>query len=168
MSDRRGRLTSGTVVAGSILPVVVALFHCSSSAPAGSADGGGCFPDADGVTGGSFTIALTVDDNGFSKTVVNTQNDATITLTLTNNGSKPHGFEVDCASVTSVYPNLPAMCPSMSCFPSNSTIAPLPPGQSQTVIFFTPVPDNVIYPFKSSEPSDSAVPGLNSGQWSVI
>ena len=146
-----------------------ALLHCSSpSRSNSSADGGGCFQDADGLTGGPYTINLTVDDNGFSKTVLNTQNDATVTFTLTNSGTKPHGFVVDCASVTTVYPNLPAQCPSMICFPSNSTIAPIAPGASTTIMFFTPTPDNIIYPFKSSEPSDAAVPGLNGGQWSVI
>jgi hypothetical protein len=149
----------------------LALVHCSSSSGphgSGSADGGGCFADSDGINGGSYTIDLTVDDTGFSKTVLNTENDATITLTLMNAGTKSHGFEVGCTSVLSQYPNLPAMCPSMSCFPQNSTIAPIPPGSSKTITFFTPTADNLIYPFMSSEPSDSAVAGLNNGQWSLM
>jgi hypothetical protein len=157
-----------------MIPVVsIALIQCSSSShgsgPAGAGDdGGGCFPDSDGLSGGSYTIDLAVDDHGFSKMVLNTQNNATITLTLTNNGTMPHGFEVDCTSVAPAYPNLSSMCPSMSCFPPGSAIAPLASGQSKTITFFTPTVDNLIYPFQSSEPSDSAVPGLNNGQWSLM
>jgi hypothetical protein len=39
---------------------------------------------------------------------------------------------------------------------------------SMTVMFDTPTPDGLFYPFKSSQPSDSAVPGLNNGQWSLM
>ena len=56
----------------------------------------------------------------------------------------------------------------MSCFPTGATIAPIAPGQSQTTTFFTPTPDNLIYPFRSGAPNDSAVPGLNDGQWSIM
>ena len=155
-----------------------ALVHCSSSSSAGgsSGDGGACFPDSDGLNGGSFTIEVVVDDTGFysddadagMKSVIATQNDAQVTLTLKNTGTKPHGFEVECTSVTSAYPDLPAGCPSMTCFPSNSTIAPIAPGTSKTITFDTPTPDGLLYPFKSSEPADSAVPGLNDGQWILM
>ncbi|HLK36579.1 MAG TPA: hypothetical protein VKU41_07480 [Polyangiaceae bacterium] len=149
----------------------VALLRCSSDAhglAVHAADGAGCFPDADGLTGGAYTIDVAVDDHGFSKTVINTQNDATVTLTLTNKGSRPHGFEVGCTSVTAAYPDLPASCPTMTCFPAASTIGALAPGDSKTVTFFTPQVDNVIYPFQSTEQDDSSVSGLNGGQWSVM
>jgi hypothetical protein len=129
---------------------------------------GKCFPDSDGLTGGAYTIALTVTDTGFSKTVINSQNNAGVTLTLTNAGTTPHGFAVDCVSVLPAYPNLPAMCPSQSCFPDTSMIAPLAPGATQTITFSTPTPDGLIYPFRSSEPTDSAVPDLNDGQWTLM
>jgi len=171
MNPRTGHASIPATV---ILQVILALAggalsQCSNSSSPGRAgtDGGRCFPDNDGLTGGSYTIDLVVDDTGFSKTVISTQNDATVTFTLKNNGTMPHGFEVDCASVIPAYPNLPAGCPSMSCFPADSTIAPLAPGESRTITFFTPTTD-LIYPFKSSEPSDSAVPGLNRGQWIVM
>src|SRR5580658_8584936 len=43
-----------------------------------------CFPDHDGINGGTIPVDLTVDDTGFSKTVIGTQNDATAILTLKN------------------------------------------------------------------------------------
>jgi hypothetical protein len=129
-----------------------------------------CFPDHDGINGGTYPIDLTVDDTGFSKTVIGTQNDATAVLTLKNTGTKPHGFEVECTSVVPAYPTVPAGCPSVACFPSNSIIGPLAPGESQTITFFTPTPDGLNYPVKSSEPSDCAVPGLNGSitQWALM
>jgi len=148
-----------------------ALFACSSSTSgggSGGAGGGRCFPDNDGINGGQYTFDLTVDDTGFSKTILATQNDAQATLTLMNTGTKPHGFEMECTSVTPSYPNEPAGCPTSACFPANSTIAPLAPGASQTITFDTPTPDGLIYPFKSSDPDDSAVPGLNDGQWTLM
>ena len=141
------------------------LVQCSSGS---AADDGECFPDADGKTGGAFTINLTVDDDGFSKTVLSTQDNSSVTLTLTNQGTLPHGFELGCVSVTSEFPHLPAGCPSMSCFAPESTIGPLEPGESKTVTFFTPTPDNLIYPFQSNAPDDATVPGLNAGQWSIM
>ena len=146
------------------------LLHCSSSSNGASTgdDGGGCFPDNDGITGGSYTFVLTVDDTGFSKTILSSQNDAAVTVTLTNMGTTPHGFAVGCTSVTPAYPTLPAGCPSTACFPPNASIPPLAPGASATITFDTPTPDGLIYPFTSNEPNDSAVPGLNDGQFSLM
>lgn len=131
------------------------------------------------------TVDLVVDDTGFyagspdsgadtdagMKTVITTQNGSTITFTLTNRGTKEHGFEVGCTSVLAAYPDLPAGCSSMACFPSGSTIAPIAPGASKTVTFVTPIPDNLLYPFKSSAPGDANVPGLNGSEgsaWSLM
>jgi hypothetical protein len=150
--------------------VGAALLHCTSSASSA------CFPDSDGITGGSYTIDLVVDDTGFypsggddagMRNVLTTQNDATVTLMLKNTGTKLHGFEVECTRVTPAFPNLPAGCPTMSCFPSNSIIAPIAPGTSTVITFFTPTPDGLLYPFKSSAPDDSTVPGLNGSQGSA-
>ncbi len=135
-----------------------------------------CYPDNDGLTGGSYTIDLIVNDTGFLasgpdagvKDIIATQNDAVVTLTLTNMGTTPHGFAVGCTSACPAYPNLPAGCSPLACFPSNSTIAPLAPGASMNVTFDTPTPDGLLYPFTSNEPNDSAVPGLNAGQWSLM
>jgi hypothetical protein len=141
-----------------------------AAADTGMTDGGddACFPTNDGMNSGTYTFDLTVDDTGFSKMLLSSQNSAQVTLTLTNNGTKPHGFTVGCTSVTPAYPTLPAGCPTTACFPSNSTIAPIAPGASTTITFETPVPDNLIYPFTSNEPYDSAVAALNSGQWSLM
>ncbi|HTQ02278.1 MAG TPA: hypothetical protein VMI54_00425 [Polyangiaceae bacterium] len=148
--------------------VAVAALGCSSKKP-GDDDDDSCYPDNDGVTDDRpYTFDLTVDDAGFSKSLLNTQNSSPVTLTLQNNGTVPHGFEVDCVDVTSAYPDLPAGCSSMGCFPPESMIAPLDPGASATIMFVTPVPDNLIYPFKSSSPDDASVPGLNDGQWSLM
>jgi len=127
-----------------------------------------CYPDNDGINGGEYTFVLTVDDTGFSKTILTTQNDAVATVMLTNMGTTPHGFMVGCTSVLPAYPDLPAGCPTVACFPSGATIPPLAPGASQTITFDTPTPDGHIYPFKSTEPADSTVPGLNNGQWVLM
>jgi hypothetical protein len=150
----------------------IALFGCTSSSSGsmsgGGAGGGDCFPDNDGINGGAYTIDLTVDDTGFSKTVIATQNDSEATVTLTNTGTKPHGFAVGCTSVAPSYPDEPAGCPTSVCFPTNATIPPLAPGASATITFDTPVPDNLIYPFTSTAADDSTVPGLNDGQWTLM
>jgi hypothetical protein len=137
---------------------------------ASAAELSACFPDHDGINGGTYTIDITVDDTQFSKTVIGTQNDATAILTVKNAGTKPHGFEVECTSVAPAYSTVPAGCPSVACFPANSIIAPLQPGESKTITFDTPTPDGLNYPVRSSEPGDCAVPGLNGGetQWALM
>jgi hypothetical protein len=136
-----------------------------------------CYPDYDGVTDFTYTVAIAVNDTGFTsaggddagaRNIIATQNSSQVTLTLTNDGTKPHGFQVGCVSVCGQYPSLPAGCPSRVCFPTGATIAPIAPGTSATVTFATPVPDNVIYPFSSSAPDDRSVPGLNVGQWTIM
>ena len=166
-----------------------ALAHCSSASSGGNSssgdDGGECYPDNDGVNNVPQTIDLVVDDTGFyagspdsgadtdagMKTVITTQNSSTVTFTLTNRGTKEHGFEVECTSVLPAYPSLPQGCSSTACFPSSSTIAPLAPGASKTVTFITPAPDNLNYPFKSNAPGDANVPALNGSDgtaWSLM
>lgn len=163
--------------APALVLVGVALLHCgSSSTGTGSmastvdddASNSSCFPDGDGINAGAYTFDLTVDDTGFSKNILTTQNSAQVTLTLENTGTKPHGFKVGCTSVTPAYPTVPSGCPTTACFDSNASIPPLAPGARATITFATPVPDNLIYPFTSNEPADSAVPGLNRGQWSLM
>src|SRR5262249_36096845 len=88
-----------------------ALFHCNGSSSGGSG-GSSCFGDSNGLGGGDYTFVLTVDDTGFSKQILQTENLAQVTLTLTNMGTKPHGFEVECIPASA-----PAGCPQTSCFP---------------------------------------------------
>jgi len=179
----------GLVTASALL--TAGLLHCSSS----NTDSGSvscssvspdaatttspstCYPDNDGINNETYVIDIAVDDTGFSSTggddagaknILATQNESQVTLTLTNNGTKPHGFQVGCVSVCSSYPTLPAGCSPEACFPADSTIAPIAPGAKATITFDTPTPDGLIYPFSSSEPADSTVPGLNQGQWSLM
>src|SRR5580658_30968 len=153
-NNRRG----GVVVTVPLVAFIALLVHCSSqSTPviAGEDAGGdavamcnhpltggedasvdaqlACFPDHDGITAQPATIVITVDDTGFSKTVISTQNYSVVDLAVTNTGSKPHGFEVECTSTLPGYPDLAAGCPKVSCFPSESTIAPLAHGETKTV-----------------------------------
>jgi hypothetical protein len=176
----------------------LALLACGSSDSDGAGDGddddddddpfasGMCFPDADGLTGGNMKIALTVTDTGFSRTVISTQDNTNVELTLTNDGTKPHGFAVGCASVLEAYPNVPDRCPKVTCFPGSTPdgddgdsnvdadaempawIDPIEPGESKTITFITPTTDNVIYPFTSNSPDDESVEGLNDGQWTIM
>jgi hypothetical protein len=167
---------------------------CSTLAPdAGSTTPEqACYMDNDGISDQPYTIEIAVTDTGFTSTggdtgddggsdsgdgggggppaknIINTENLSPVTLTLTNNGTKPHGFTVGCTSVCSGYPTLPAGCSPMACFPAGATIAPIAPGTSKTVTFDTPRPDDVIYPFSSGAPGDESVPGLNQGQWSLM
>lgn len=142
-----------------------------------SAAPGACYPDYDGVTDQRYTIAIAVNDDGFTsagggdagpRKIIATQNGSPVTLTLTNEGTKPHGFQVGCVSVCSAYAELPAGCAPTACFPAGASIAPIAPGASATVTFVTPIPDNVIYPFSSSASDDRSVPGLNAGQWAIM
>jgi len=152
---------------------------CSAVSPdaATTADANVCFPDNDGIDDQTYSIDIAVDDEGFTagsgadagpKKIISTQNDSEVTLTLTNDGTRPHGFRVDCVSVCSAYPTLPAGCSPLACFPSGATISPIDPGTSTTVTFVTPTPDGLIYPFSSGAPGDDSVPGLNDGQWSLM
>jgi hypothetical protein len=135
----------------------LACLHCS-----GASDSGSCLDDSNGKAGGDYTFILTVDDSGFSKQILQTENLAQVTLTLTNMGTKPHGFEVACIETSA-----PAGCSRMACFPDGSTIAPLAPGASTTVTFDTPSPEG-IYTFTSGAPGDGEVEGLNDGQFIVM
>lgn len=168
----------------SVAPLLV---HCSSSSNGSSTsgDGGNCYPDNDGINDTPSTVDIVVTDTGFyagsadagadldagMRAAITTQNASTIQLTLTNAGTKEHGFTVGCTSVSSAYPDLPAGCSSMACFPAGSTIGPIPAGTSKTVTFVTPAPDNLNFPFKSNAPGDANVPGLNGSEgnaWTLM
>jgi hypothetical protein len=197
MSYRRLHPTRATRVSRALVTLAsLILLACGSSDSDSDGDvddddddpfaGGMCFPDADGLTGGNMTIELTVTDTEFSRNVISTQDNTTVTLKLTNEGTKPHGFRVGCASVLDAYPNVPAMCPKVTCFPGSTAegddgdsvadddadmpawIDPIEPGESTTIMFITPTTDNVIYPFFSSSPDDESEEGLNKGQWTIM
>ena len=138
------------------------VLHCGGAPTPDGGDGGACVPDSDGLIGGDYVFDVTVDDTGFSKNILTTQNLASVTLTLKNAGTRAHGFEVECKPVTA-----PPGCAKTSCFPPASTVPPLAPGASRTVRFGTPYPEG-IYTFKSSASADGAVRALNAGQFIVM
>ena len=128
------------------MSVTALLAACSSSDAAEN-----CAPDdADGVINVAVTVALTIDDSGFQPTIIKTQNSSTVTLTVTNKGTKPHGFGVDCLAT----PNSRG-CPAESCFPSAGTIATIAPGDSAMTKLTTPAVEG-IYTFRSPAPGDTA------------
>ena len=139
----------------------------TDAAPGGgddaSDDGGGspCVaPDSDGVIGGCYVFDVTVTDTGFSPIILKAQNDAEVTIHLTNAGTKPHALEVGCIPIS--YPG----CPSTMCFPSGARIPSVPPGSSATTLFIVPHVEG-IYDFLSLVGTDSttAEDGGVSGLW---
>jgi hypothetical protein len=111
----RRHLFMGTLA---LLPLAAAAIHCSSNG-----EGGTCgSADQDGLSGGAVTLDLTVNDDAFSPVILKTQNRAAVTLTLTNAGTRPHDFVVDCLPT----PNGNG-CPSTSCFPDGGAIGSVPP-----------------------------------------
>jgi hypothetical protein len=133
---------------------------CSSDAKDGADS---CMPDdQDGVVGGTSTVLLSVSDSAFAVGGVNSgstqpniaaQNTSTVKLTITNVGTRPHGFQVGCRAT-----DLPAGCPQMSCFPDAANVSAIEPGDSVTVTFQTPAVEGE-YRFTSSEAGDEDLIG---------
>jgi hypothetical protein len=124
--------------------LVLAGARCSSTTSNGT-----CNSDADGVVGGNVALDLKATDTSFSPTILKAQNLATVTLTLTNGGTQPHDFVIDCLPT----PNTNG-CPATSCFGDAAAIGPVPPDASATVTFTTPNPEG-IYTFRSDLPGDT-------------
>jgi hypothetical protein len=104
------------------------------------------------MNGGTYTFDLNVDDTGFHPLVLSAENDATVTLTITNTGTRPHDFVLECLPT----PN-GSGCPAQSCFSAEASVpsvAPIEPGKSVTVTFVTPNVEG-IYTFRSDLPGDS-------------
>ncbi len=123
---------------------------------------GSCIPDdQDGVIGGNNTVKLYVTDTGFNvgtkdsgQPNIAVQNRANVTLTITNAGTRPHGFTVGCRPT-----DLPAECNQpTSCFPTAANVAAIAPGDSVTITFQTPVVEGE-YKFTSDEPGDEELVG---------
>jgi hypothetical protein len=146
------RRAAPVVLAAVLLCAGGALLHCSSSAQSAP-----CTPgDQDGVSGGVATLDLAVDDTSFTPILLKAQNEATVTLTLANHGTRPHDFVVACLAT----PN-DLGCPATSCFPDAAAIGPVAPDASVTASFVTPNPEG-IYVFHSDLPGDT-----QSGQFIV-
>jgi hypothetical protein len=109
-----------------------------------------CAPgDSDGLTGGSYTFDVSVDDGSFTPQILKAQNLSRVTLRLTNAGTRPHGLSVGCIDT----PNTQG-CPTTSCFATGATIAPIAPGANATATFATPNPEG-IYPITSGAAGDT-------------
>jgi hypothetical protein len=123
--------------------LLLSLWCCASC---GSASGDACNPeDADGVIGGSYTFDVTVDDSAFSHAILKAQNRSEVTVALTNEGTVPHGFLIECLAT----PNEDG-CPTESCFPDAARIDPLPPGATGSASFEVPRVEG-IYVIRSVE-----------------
>jgi hypothetical protein len=141
--DGLARTRSTLALTIALLGVAAVGLHCSTTSGAcGSSD-------ADGITGGSYTFDLQVSDTAFTPVVLKAQNLASVTVNLTNTGTRPHDFALECLAT----PNDNG-CPSTSCFPDASTIGPLAPDASSTATFTTPNPEG-IYVFHSDLPGDT-------------
>ncbi len=156
------------VLAIAALGAVGTGLHCGGLDPNASnagGDSGSCVPpDEDGVIGmGTTVFQLNVNDDAFYRggdagtaPILTVQNLAMVKLTLTNTGTKPHDFAIDC------YPTPNAVgCPQQSCFAPGASIPSLDPGKSATVTFTVPVLDGVIYTFRSNLPGDTQTGQLN-------
>ncbi len=118
-----------------------------------SSSGDSCDADQDGVSGGTAVIEMTVNDTAFSvgasdagiaEPNIAIENATTVTLTLTNTGTQPHGLFIRCLPT----PN-DRGCPAQSCFPADANIAPIAPGASTTTTFKVPFVEGA-YTFSSS------------------
>lgn len=140
-----------------LLAVAASSVACSSSDDDASDDK--CVPDdADGIIDEPANPLLTVTDTKFAPAIITTQNSSTVTLTLRNEGTTPHGFVVDCLPT----PNGDG-CPAQSCFPAEAKIDPIDPGDEATVTFETPLVEG-IYEFHSGVAEDA---GLARGQFII-
>lgn len=142
----------------------IAFAGCSSKT-----SGNSCSPgDQDGVLGGNNIVLVNVSDTAFAVGGVDSgsderniavQNSSTVTLILTNVGTRPHDFVVQCIPA-----GLPEGCPTQSCFPAAANISRVSPAQSATTTFTTPAVEGA-YQFISDVPGDTQVgsDGLVSG-----
>jgi hypothetical protein len=137
---------------GALLFLLCGAVDCSTTTD-------GCAPgDEDGLSGGSYVEIVSVSDTAFTVGGVDSgsteqniavENLSTVTLTLTNVGTRPHDLFIQCIPT-----GLPLGCPSTSCFPAEANFGPLLPGQQMTKTFMTPAVEGN-YPFLSTEPGDS-------------
>jgi hypothetical protein len=119
-----------------LLPTIgFCLLLLVSACGADAAPEGACQPDdLDGVIGGEAEFEVSVDETAFRPRILTAQNRATVTLTLTNAGSEPQGFFIECLPT----PNDDG-CPAESCFSDEARIEPIAPGESAKVMFEVPI-----------------------------
>jgi hypothetical protein len=156
---RAPRLTRalGTAALLALPALTLAETSCSSTS-----SGNGCNPDQNGMNNEPVVVHLSVSDTAFTvgaadsgpgEPNITTENSSSVTLTVTNAGTRPHDFVVQCLAT----PNTLG-CPTESCFPAGASIPPLAPGETKTVVFVTP-PHEGSYTFVSDVAGDSALAG---------
>ncbi|MDP9037614.1 MAG: hypothetical protein M3O50_22685 [Myxococcota bacterium] len=135
----------------------VLLAACSNT-PSGDP----CGADQNGVQGGQQSIELTVSDTAFTvgaadsgpgEPNITVENSAIVTLTMSNVGTRPHDFVVQCMAT----PNASG-CSPQSCFPPEAGIPALQPGTSRTTVFVAPIREGT-YGFVSDLPGDTLSTG---------
>jgi hypothetical protein len=141
--------------------LLLVMAGCGCSATDNGASG--CTPDdKNGQVGGKNTVLLTVSDTAFAVGGVDSgstqrnitiENSSEVALTLTNVGTKPHSFVVQC-----IPSELPAGCSQTSCFPKEANIPAVEPGGSASATFNVPAVEGV-YPFSSDLPGDETLVG---------
>jgi hypothetical protein len=136
------------IAAAALLSAGLVVSRCASTKSSACAEVG------DGISGGNANIVIIVDDDGFRPRLVTAQDKAKVTLTLKNEGTRPHGFAVECV------PTDHDGCPSESCFPDKATIAPIPPGGSATTTFVAPDLERV-YPVRSTAHGENLAAQFN-------
>jgi hypothetical protein len=154
----------GVYVAGALsMGILTGCSSSSSNNNAGSGDDDdSCTPtDENGVTGmdmGTEPFEVSVSDTGFGvggpdsgsiQNNITVENFASVSITLTNIGTKPHGMVVQCLAT----PNTKG-CAPQSCFPDASAIPEVDPGASKTVTFTTPIVEGS-YTFVSPQAGDT-------------
>jgi hypothetical protein len=140
------------IAAAALLSSGLAISRCGSTSTKKTI---ACAEVGDGVSGGAASIVIIVDDDGFRPRQVTAQDKAKVTLTLKNEGTRPHGFAVDCVPT----PNSDS-CPSQSCFLDNATIPPIPPGGSATITVVAPDLERP-YPIRSTARGDTMTGQFN-------
>lgn len=109
-------------------------------------------PDSDGVLGNVATFVRSVDDTQFlpaGSALIKVQNLTTVTLTVKNVGTAPHGFVVDCLPTPNDHG-----CATKSCFPADARIPSIEPGASATITFTVPRVEG-LYTYRSPVPGDT-------------
>ena len=137
------------IAAAALLSCGLAVSRCASKKSTACAEVG------DGISGGAENIVIVVDDDGFHPRLVTAQDKAKVTLTVKNQGTRPHGFAVQCVPT----PNHDD-CPTESCFPDKATIGPIPPGGTATTTFVAPDLER-LYPVRSTVRGDDVTGQFN-------
>ncbi len=132
------------ILCAGAVALALAVLHCSSDDAAADRGGACMLSDQDGVIGGDFAFDVAVSDTAFTPVILKAQNSGTVRLKVTNTGSKPHGFAIDCLVASGC----------TACLPDAAKVGPLAPGETRTTTFVVPEQEG-IYAIRSGVPGDS-------------